>query len=85
MKHFSLLHCVKRVCIRNFSGPYFPVFGLNMDRNNSEYRHFSRSVDDLLKSEYSQKKSTNPCNRYTFVASYVGILTNNNFSIMMQM
>ena len=24
-------HCVKNVCIRNFSGPYFPVFGLNTD------------------------------------------------------
>ena len=23
------LHCVKSVQIRSFSGPYFPVFGLN--------------------------------------------------------
>ena len=25
-------HCMKRVRIRNFSGPYFPAFGLNMNR-----------------------------------------------------
>ena len=25
-------HCMKRVRIRNFSGPHFPAFGLNMDR-----------------------------------------------------
>ena len=25
-------HCVKSVRIRSFSGPYFPAFGLNMDR-----------------------------------------------------
>ena len=25
-------HCVKNVCIRSFSGPYFPAFGLNMER-----------------------------------------------------
>ena len=24
-------HCVKSVCIRSFSGPYFPAFGLNTD------------------------------------------------------
>ena len=50
-------HCVKSVCIRSYSGPHFPAFGLNTERyrvslrmrenadqNNSEYRHFSRSV-----------------------------------------
>ena len=26
------LHCVKNVCIQSYSGPYFPAFGLNMDR-----------------------------------------------------
>ena len=32
-KHFfKALHCVKRVCIRSFSGPYFPAIGLNMER-----------------------------------------------------
>ena len=25
-------HCVKSVCIRSFSGPYFPTFGLNTER-----------------------------------------------------
>ena len=27
------LHCVKGVRIRIFSGPYFPAFGLNMERS----------------------------------------------------
>ena len=36
----SNLHCVKRVRIRSYSGPYFPAFGLN----NSEYGLFLRSV-----------------------------------------
>ena len=48
-------HCVKSVCIRIFSGPYFPAFGLNMgdtitpysvpmlennDQKNSKHGHF---------------------------------------------
>ena len=52
---FQSFHYVKSVRISSFSGPYFPAFGLrispywvhmreNMDQNNSEYGHFSRSV-----------------------------------------
>ena len=26
------LHCVKSVCIRSYSGPHFPAFGLNTER-----------------------------------------------------
>ena len=37
-------HCVKCVCIRNYSDPYFPLIGLNTDQNNYEYGHFLRSV-----------------------------------------
>ena len=53
------MHYVKSVRIRRFSGPYFPVFGLNTERysylsefstnagkygsENSEYGYFSRS------------------------------------------
>ena len=28
----SINHCLKNVRIRSFSGPYFPAFGLNMER-----------------------------------------------------
>ena len=42
-------HCAKSVRIQSYSGPYFPVFSVrmreNMDQNNSEYGHFSRSVE----------------------------------------
>ena len=31
LKIFAV-HCVKSVCIRSFSGPYFPTFGLNTER-----------------------------------------------------
>ena len=48
-------HCVEKFCIRIFSSPYFPAFGLyteryksvqmqeNTDQKNSECGHFSRS------------------------------------------
>ena len=42
--------CVKSVCVRSFSDPYFSAFGLNLvqmrentDQKNSEYEHFLRS------------------------------------------
>ena len=28
----DFLHCVKKVRIRNYYGPYFPAFGLNTER-----------------------------------------------------
>ena len=33
---FLIMHCVKSVLIRTFSGPYFPVFGLVSLRIHSE-------------------------------------------------
>ena len=30
--------CVKSVCIRSFSGPYFPAFGLNIERYGVYFR-----------------------------------------------
>ena len=54
-----LENCVKSVCIRSFTGPYFPTLGLNTekygvppysvrirentDQKNSKYGHFSRT------------------------------------------
>ena len=34
---------MKSICIRSYSGPYFPTFGLNADQSNSEYGYFLRS------------------------------------------
>ena len=31
-------HCVKSVCIRSYSDPHFPVFGLNMERSSVSLR-----------------------------------------------
>ena len=36
------IHCLKSVCIRSYSDPHFPAFGLNTDQNNSENGHFLR-------------------------------------------
>ena len=33
-----VFHCVKSVCIRRFSGPYFPAFELNMERYSLSLR-----------------------------------------------
>ena len=30
--YFKACHCVKRVRVQSFSGPYFPAFGLNTER-----------------------------------------------------
>ena len=42
---------MKSVRIWSYSGSHFPAVGLNTerysDKNNSEYRHFSRSVGDI--------------------------------------
>ena len=49
-----MIHSVKSVRIRSYSGPYFPAFGLNTDRNNSKYGHFSRS--DFFTAYFEQLK-----------------------------
>ena len=38
-------HCVKRVRIRSYSGPYSVQMPENTDQNNSEYAPFLRSVN----------------------------------------
>ena len=59
----GIFHCVKSARIQSFSGPYFPVFGLNTERyivslciqsectgqKNSECGYFLRSVSDPVK------------------------------------
>ena len=42
--HFHPSHCVKRVRIRSFSGPYFPVFGLNTNQEICYFYYDSLSV-----------------------------------------
>ena len=47
MSFLWMLHCLKSVRIRSYSGPHFLAFGLNTGRydlNNCEYGHFLRSV-----------------------------------------
>ena len=65
--HLANYHSVKSVRIRSYSGPYSPAFGLNTDQNNSEYRHFLRSV-------YSTKNSHEKRNGNEF-KSYVSSFT----------
>ena len=42
------IHCVKSLLILSYSGPFFPSFGLNTDRNNAEYGHFLRILLSLF-------------------------------------
>ena len=37
-EQFIVYHCVKRVRIRSYSGPYFPAFGLNTERYSGSLR-----------------------------------------------
>ena len=56
--HFSkICHYVKSVRIRNFSGPHFPVFGLNTE----EY-----SVSLRIQSECENIRNRKTPNTYTF-------------------
>ena len=52
-------YCVKRVHIRSYSVPHFPVYSVefrgNADQNSSEYGHFSRSESNISR-EVSERK-----------------------------
>ena len=52
-------YCVKRVRIRSYSVPHFPVYSVqfrgNADQNSSEYGHFSRSESNISR-EVSERK-----------------------------
>ena len=50
---YPLIHYLKSVRIRSYSGPYFPSFELNTNENNSEYGHFLCSVSELFSSDVS--------------------------------
>ena len=51
------LHCVKSVSIRSFSGPYFPAFGLNIERH---------SVSLHIQSRYGKIRTRKTPNTDTF-------------------
>ena len=55
----AILHCVKIVRIRSYSGPYFPAFGLNTER------YF---VSLLFHSEYGKMRTRISPNTDTFHA-----------------
>ena len=38
MFFLNIIHCVKSACIWSYSGPYFPVFGLNTERKGVSLR-----------------------------------------------
>ena len=46
---------MKNVRIRNYSGQYFPAFGLNTDQSNSKYGHILRSALTIDKISVSRK------------------------------
>ena len=56
---FDSSHCVKSECIRSFSGPYYPAFGLNMGR---------QSVFFSIHSEWGKIRTRKTPNTDTFHA-----------------
>ena len=61
--NFNSCHCVKSVLIQSFSGPYFPTFGLNMERY---------SVSLYIQSEYRKIRTRKNPNTDTFYAVCLG-------------
>ena len=55
----SYIHCVKSVCIRSYSGPHFPAFGLNTKRY---------SVPLRIQSECGEMRTRTTPNTDTFYA-----------------
>ena len=41
-------HCVKSVCIRSYSRPYFPAFGLNTERYSISLRRIQSECGKIL-------------------------------------
>ena len=48
LSFYVVLHCLKCVHIRSYSGPYSVQVRENTDQNNSEYGHFSRSTEHFV-------------------------------------
>ena len=71
-KEACLLHCVKSVRIRSYSGPYFPTFGLNTERYGVSLRSISPYSVQMLEnadqnnSEYKHfsRSATDTHNRF---------------------
>ena len=59
------IHCVKNVCIRSFSGPYFRTFGLNKVRYGVPLR---------IQSEYRKIWTRKAPNADTFHAVIINIM-----------
>ena len=51
---FNSQHCVKSVHIRSFSGPYFPAFGLNTDKNSIR-THFTQCISCYFLTKFCVK------------------------------
>ena len=64
---YTTNHCVKSVCIRSYSGPHFPAFGLNTE---------IYSVSLRIQSKCGKIRTTKPPNTDTFLA--VNIITSYN-------
>ena len=58
---YFVFHCLKSVHIRSYSGPHFPEFRLNKERN---------SVSLHIQSEYGKMRTRIPLNTDTFYAVY---------------
>ena len=60
-------HCVKSVRNRNFSGPYFPAFGLNTERYSVSLRIQSKYGETLAK----KISNTDTFHAVTFFSQFI--------------
>ena len=60
--YLAVYHCVRSVCIRSYSGPYFHAFGLNMERYGVSLR---------IQSEYAKIGTRITPNKETFHVVHV--------------
>ena len=71
----AIIQCVKSVCIRSYSGPHFPAFGLN----NSEYGHFPQWLlwnnKMFCEKQFKFTKSSKKCKRRSFSVPRTAIST----------
>ena len=56
LRNMKNKHCVKSARIWNFSGPYFPVFGLNTERYGPEKLRIRMNKTLLEKQVYARPK-----------------------------
>ena len=79
MFFLNIIHCVKSVCIWSYSGPYFPVFGLNTERKGVSLRIQSKcryviTISITISIKFAKKVESKNCLSQNFLTARKCIL-----------